>query len=376
MAGSKQKESVEDSLKAKLAEALGKPLPRHEDTFYKPRPQGYFFHDGAEWVDSRHSARRWSSSASPSSTISTTTKVQLISWNIDILTPFGPERMSAALKYLEKLISSSAPDIPVVVFLQEMSPSDLQLIRDTAWVQRRFLLTELDATNWLSGMYGTQMLVDRRLKVEGVFRVPWVSRFERDGLFVDLCLRNDGGEEGASAHKVEDNNAVLRLCNTHLESLVAKPPVRPLQLSAAAKYLQEEDVKVALLAGDLNAIEPFDRTSHTDNGLEDAYLIFGGKEDSDEGYTWGIQVPQWLKDQFGPSRMDKILYRGEVKPQAFERVGIDVKVDESVREEVKEKGAEEWVTDHYGVMGILNVTDGFALVLDRDVSGPPGKGNL
>jgi tyrosyl-DNA phosphodiesterase 2 len=380
MPGSEHKEeSEEQSLKAKLAEALSKSLTRHEDAFYKPRPQGYFYHNGTDWIECRRPTRRsWnslggtSSSASIGSTISTTTKIRLISWNIDILVPFGPERMSAALSYLESLISSSTPDIPVVVFLQEMSPSDLQLIGDAGWVKRRFLLTDLDAKNWLGGMYGTQMLVDRRLQVEGVFRVPWVSRFERDGLFVDLCLRSNGGEEG-NAHE-ENKNVVLRLCNTHLESLVANPPVRPLQLSAASKYLQEEAVKAALLAGDLNAIEPFDRSLHTDNGLEDAYLSLDGKEDDDEGYTWGIQVPQWLKDQFGPSRMDKILYRGEVKPQSFERIGIDVKVDESVRERVKERGAEEWVTDHYGVMGVFELTGSLALVLDA--GGPQERGSL
>lgn len=363
----RKEESVEDSLKAKLAEALGKPLPKHEESFYKARSQGFFYHNGTEWVESRPPARRWSPSASPSPVITTTTKIRLISWNIDILTPFGPERMTAALEYLETLIVSSAPGIPVVVFLQEMSPSDLELIQDAEWVKHHFLLTDLDATNWEGGIYGTQMLVDRRLQVESVFRVPWVSRFERDGLFVDLRFRSTGEQESSP-------RGVLRLCNTHLESLVAKPPVRPLQLAAAAKYLKDEDVKAALLAGDLNAIEPFDRNLHTENELQDAYLSFGGKEDSDESYTWGIQVPQWLKDQFRPSRMDKILYRGEVKPHTFERVGINVRVDESVRDEVKRCGAEEWVTDHYGVMGIFDVTGGLALALD--VGGVPERGSL
>ena len=50
----------------------------------------------------------------------------------------------------------------------------------------------------------------------------------------------------------------------------------------------------SVLAGDLNAIEPFDRTLHLDNGLKDAYLELGGKEDSEDGYTWGQQAPKAL----------------------------------------------------------------------------------
>jgi tyrosyl-DNA phosphodiesterase 2 len=370
MADQKNSQGEEQSLQAKLAEAMSKPLTQHEEVFYRPRPQSYFSHDGSEWQECKSPSRRWwnasgATSSSPyvsaSSAISKATKIRLISWNIDILVPFGHERMSAALAYLETLISSSPPEVPIVIFLQEMSPSDMQLIRDAGWVKQAFMLADLDQKNWLGGMYGTQVLVDRRLTVERVFRVPWVSRFDRDGLFVDLCLRSDGREEKDTHDARRENAVILRLCNTHLESLVANPPIRPLQLSAAAKYLHEENVAAALLAGDLNAIEPFDRSLHSDNGLEDAYLTLGSKEDNEEGYTWGIQVPQWLKDKFGPSRMDKILYRGELKPQCFERIGIDVKVDDSVKEEVWKKGAEEWVTDHYGVMGDFELTGNMSL---------------
>ena len=41
-------------------------------------------------------------------------------------------------------------------------------------------------------------------------------------------------------------------------------------------------------------IEPFDRKLHSDNGLKDAYLELGGKEDSDDGFTWGQQAPKAL----------------------------------------------------------------------------------
>lgn len=326
-------------LEARTAEEL-------EDEFYKPRPQPYWHYDGSQWI---------SASVSPSPSLLFTSysdvnlqRIRLISWNIDILIPFVEERMSAALDYLEDLIISETPNnIPVLVYLQEMGQSDLKQIREARWIQERFFIADFDQKNWVSPFYGTQMLIDKRLRIHRVFRVPWYSGMDRDGLFVDIGI----SASPSTSQGGESKGKFLRLCNSHLESLVSDPPVRPLQLKAASKYLWEEDVAAALLAGDLNAIQPFDRTLHSENGLRDAYLELGGKEDSDEGYTWGYQSPWGARERFGCSRMDKILFRGDLRTKAFERIGIDVKVAEEKREEVREAGRLEWVTDHYGVMG-------------------------
>ncbi|KAH7093701.1 Endonuclease/exonuclease/phosphatase [Paraphoma chrysanthemicola] len=315
------------------------PAQKREDAHYVPRQQSY-------WASGANGS--WQSIKPPEAlaipsfepTINSRA-IRLISWNIDVLVPFAVERMRAALQHLDQVVSASPPDVAVVVFLQEMGQSDLQQIRDSQWIKQRFNLTDIDKDNWLSPLYGTTTLVDRRLRIQNVFRVPWITKFDRDGLFVDIAL---------------SDARVLRLCNTHLESLVADPPVRPLQLAAAAEYLRKVEVSCALLAGDLNAIQPFDRTLHSENGLNDTYLILGGKEDSDDGFTWGQQVPQWMKDRFGCSRMDKILYRGDILPKKFERIGMGVQVAEDVRAEVEKEIDGGWVTDHYGVMGDFELT--------------------
>lgn len=274
-----------------------------------------------------------------------------------MLVPFGNERMTAALQYLESLMASTPTETAVVIFLQEMTPSDLDLIASSHWIRRRFTITDKDGSSWLTPYYGTTILIDARLEIANVFRVPVLSKFNRDGLFVDITL------SGPSS-SVQSFSSVLRLCNVHLESLVANPPVRPHQLSAVAAYLHAPEVACALLAGDLNAIEPFDRTLHTQNRLEDAYLSLGGKEDSDEGYTWGYQVPAAMRERFGCSRMDKILFRGDVGVQAFERIGAGVKVAEDTREEIREAGEQEWVSDHYGVMGDFEISGDWSLRTD------------
>ncbi|KAF1951575.1 hypothetical protein CC80DRAFT_495975 [Byssothecium circinans] len=334
-----------------LQTALAHTAQKQGDDFYKPRPQQYWYHDDSKWKSIEKTP------PPPQSTANINPKaLRLISWNIDMLIGFASPRMSAALTYLSTLVSSTPPSTPVIIFLQEMTQADLVQIRDAKWVQERFYITDYDSRDWMGSLYGTTTLVDKMLKIETVFRVPWISKFGRDGLFVDIALSPSA--ENLTAEK-EVEQSVLRLCNTHLESLVADPPIRPLQLSAAAPYLHDPKTSASLLAGDLNAIQPFDRTLHSENNLKDAYLELGGQEDSGDGYTWGYQVPQAVRERFGCSRMDKILFTGDVGVKGFERIGMGVKVvDEGVVKEMREKGEDEWVTDHYGVMGDFELGGG------------------
>lgn len=345
---------------AALAAALSSgPAQNRGDAFHSPRKQDYFYptKDGS-WQST-------STSQVPTVTYSepaiSPTAIRLISWNIDILVDFGTERMQAALEHLNSLMESTPKNVAVVIFLQEMSVTDLKQIRDSKWINQRFSLTELDGRHWLSPYYGTTALVDRRLKIKNVFRVPFVSIFERDGLFIDVAISN--------SQSLGNGDKVLRLCNAHLESLIADPPVRPVQLKAASKYLHEVDVACALLAGDLNAIQPFDLTLYSENGLKDTFLELGGTDGTEEGYTWGQQVPQWMKEKFGSSRMDKILLTGDVLPKKFERIGLDVRVAEEHRAKMKEAGQDDWATDHYGVMGDFELTGGWNLQTTNSDSG-------
>lgn len=122
-------------------------------------------------------------------------------------------------------------------------------------------------------------------------------------------------------------------------------------MEIAGQFLSGEKVAVGVLAGDLNAIQPFDRQLHLEAGLKDAYLELGGAEDSDDGFTWGYQSRPGTRERFGCSRMDKILYRGDVELKGFERVGMGEMVAEEYREQIRAARREVWVTDHYGVKG-------------------------
>ncbi|KAI1271747.1 Endonuclease/exonuclease/phosphatase [Xylaria sp. FL0933] len=321
-----------------------------------------------------------SPSPSPSPNSSTTaaiTKLALFSWNIDFMLPYARARMEAGLSELERQITSLPASTASVIFLQECVPEDLETIGATPWVRRGFLRTDVDSSEWASRMYGTTTLVDKRVGVGGVFRVHYgLTRMERDGLFVDVVFPSlsqdkdkesgdggsDGDEVGEKGGKKGGKNGrkIIRFCNTHLESLAVDPPYRPPQVALAAKFMHEESVHGALLAGDLNAIQPFDRTLHSANNLRDAYLELGGREDSEEGYTWGQQAPPQLREMYGCSRMDKVFYCGGVAVERFARFGADVEVEgEEEREAILKWGGFEkaWITDHLGVFAEVGVVD-------------------
>ncbi|RYP04550.1 hypothetical protein DL764_004358 [Monosporascus ibericus] len=287
----------------------------------------------------------------------------LYSWNIDFMLPFPETRMDAALAHLEELTTQllSTTTTAVVINLQECAPSDLIVISQKQWIRDSFYITDIDAFAWASGVYGTTTLVDRRLGISSCFRVHYSkTRMERDALFVDVVMPASSGQ-----------GKKLRLCNTHLESLALEPPLRPSQMRLVATHMHADGVSGAIAAGDFNAIQPFDRSLHSDNGLKDAYLELGGQEDRDEGYTWGQQALPELRKQFGCSRMDKVYFRGgALKLLSFERFGADVEIHGDAKEQRDQLlllyGFEKpWVTDHLGVKAVFNITNDLHLQEDN-----------
>lgn len=283
----------------------------------------------------------------------------LFSWNIDFMLPFPDIRMDAALAHLHKLTGEllSTSNTAVVIHLQECVPSDLANIGQKQWIRDNFFLTDINASAWGNGAYGTTTLVDRRLRLSSCFRVHYAkTRMERDALFVDVAL--------PAAHN--SNGKILRLCNTHLESLALEPPFRPAQMQIIASHMHMENVAGATVMGDFNAIQPFDKLLHSDNGLKDAYLELGGQEDSNEGYTWGQQALPALRERFGLSRMDKLYYRGSnLKLLDFQRFGAGVEIAEEQkdeREQLLSLGFEKaWITDHLGIKAVFHVMDNVQL---------------
>ena len=282
--------------------------------------------------------------------------LHVITWNIDFMAPHPRARMASALDHLEVLVASIPAASAVVVLLQEIleesatlhtgtgPPSnDFTQLREAPWVRERFYMTDLDLSA-TGGGYGQVTLIDRRLGVARVSRLPFVSEFNRDAVLVDIALGGQGQK-------------VLRLCNVHLDSM--QGTLRPVQWKAVQKHLQstEDGVAASVLAGDCNANAPRDRTEPQENGFKDAYLDLGGREGDEEGATWGFQSRAWKK--WGRQRLDKMVYWGDLEAQSLERIGMGVKVEEE--EALRELRAWKkltFVTDHYGLMCEFVVPDG------------------
>ncbi|KAL4935642.1 hypothetical protein BDV06DRAFT_206602 [Aspergillus oleicola] len=314
----------------------------------EPYPQTYYESDPATstWVAKSPSAPGIPGSHTTDNPAATA--LALYTWNIDFILPFATARMRPALAHLDDLTQQLTPNIAPVIFLQECTTSDLETIALTAWVQAHFYLTDIDTANWATTQYGTVALISKRLPITSVFRVHYSqTRMDRDALFIDVSVPIGPGP----------GNKRLRLCNTHLESLALDPPFRLKQMQLVSQYMHEDGIDVALVAGDFNAIQPFDRTLHSENNLKDAYLELGGQEDSEEGYTWGQQAATAQREQFGCSRMDKVFFVGSVEVRKFERFGDGVLLEgESERKAIVELGFDEpWVTDHLGILVVVDL---------------------
>ncbi|KAK9421592.1 putative Endonuclease/exonuclease/phosphatase [Seiridium unicorne] len=308
--------------------------------------QHFLFNKTKQEWESQTAASATGETVSPSDSPAIA-RLALYAWNVDFMLPYAESRMEAALSTLQNLTSQIPSTTAVVIYLQECLQLDLDTISKQPWIRERFAVTDLTGENWASGYYGTTTLVDRRLPITALFRVHYEkTRMERDGLFVDVLMG-----------KARDKK--VRLCNSHLESLATMPPYRPPQVEVIARFLKEGGVDAGVAAGDFNAIQDFDRTLHSDNGLKDAYLELGGKEDSDEGYTWGQQAATSLRDQFGCSRMDKVYFTGALELKGFERFGADVQLeDQRQREKLVALGFEKpWITDHLGIRAELQINE-------------------
>ncbi|KAK6537914.1 hypothetical protein TWF694_010812 [Orbilia ellipsospora] len=266
----------------------------------------------------------------------------LITWNIDFSISQPQNRIAAAISYLRSLLISGTdqPDSisPAIIVLQEITADMVKRLANSEWVRKHFYMTDVRADEgiWLKSHYGTVTLVDRRIPIKNAIRLHYDSNMGRDCLFVDI--------EAVSAETSE--NVLVRVGNTHLESLVQPTPMRSEQLRLAANFiLNDASVYTGLVAGDMNPIEKFDATLPADVGLKDAYLENGGDDEDEKGHTWGYQTED---NKFPKRRFDKILYspNGKIKMEQVEVIGVGEKTMAQPR---------VWVSDHFGVLANVRI---------------------
>lgn len=377
-----------DTTKPMAPSSLIASMTRKQLEEYRPRPQPHHTFKASSWQLVNTDTPSVPSSGSETNSIR---NLKLITWNIDFMAPFPQARMASALSYLQGLIENVPRSVAVVICLQELRQDvpidfdnlgkafdpqvadDLRQIAAAEWIQRRFNVSDLSTEYWRCGYNGVT-LVDRRLEIVEVARLPFVSEYQREALMVDIAVKKQpsehstGQEPGPEGfHSDKGSPAVMRICNVHLDSMAGIPPMRPVQWKACAKYMQDnsDGVVAGIVAGDCNANRDYDLTLPQDNGFKDAYLELGGSEDDPEGLTWG---PQSRQTRFPHRRMDKVCFwqvDGEEVPlqlKSLERIGVGIEVEDvAVVEGLAEAGYFGFVTDHYGLMANFDISQGWAL---------------
>lgn len=344
-------------------------LTRKQLEEYAPKPQPYHTFINSRWqlMHPKDNGR-----ASKNGAASDITHLRVITWNVDFMAPQAQARMASAMAHLHTLVQELPPTTAAVIMLQEMmqddpldfddlgretgpdEANDLGQIASARWVQEGFHVTDLTTDFWRCNYNGVT-LIDRRLSIEKVARLPFVSEYNREALLVDVGLATPTDK----AQEQDDKPQVLRLCNVHLDSMAGKPPLRPIQWKACARYLQDRSggVVAGILAGDCNANQKYDITLPHENGFKDVYIELGGEEGDPDGNTWG---PQSRQTRFPHRRMDKVCFcgqdgrnteQGPLRLKNLQKVGVGVKVeDEAAAKELEEEGYGGFVTDHYGLM--------------------------
>ncbi|KAH8832164.1 Endonuclease/exonuclease/phosphatase [Flagelloscypha sp. PMI_526] len=284
----------------------------------------------------------------------TSEALRVLSWNIDYTSPCPKLRIRHAVSYLSTL--NPAPSI--ILFQEILSREMLPELLGHSWVQEEFLVTDIPSRPQShqdsdSGAddpgfseYMTLMLINLELhpSIHNIERVDFESPMGRDALVLDLIISPVG---------------VLRVVNTHLESLPEGHRRRKIQIGLISELLHQEDVLAGLVLGDMNVLSQADEMLLLETGLHDAWIVSGQPK---EGNTWGYQPPS----RFPPGRLDRALFCGEVdvKWKGLIGTGLTYEVNhilDTEREEWEEVGdGMVWVSDHSGIFCEVAMREGYA----------------
>jgi len=260
------------------------------------------------------------------------------SWNINYAAPHAKERLICILTYLANAVFRSqwsSPD-PCCILFQEVAAHVFHTLISHDWVRRHFLVVPSSPDKWPRGAtYGNVTLISNSVPfISAQSLVFGNSTMGRNALVAEIALRDP-----TSARAL-----ILRVANTHLESMPSGASARVWQLWAVADKLIKPGVCGGIVAGDMNAMYPSDETMHTYAGLVDAYR---GRTDSRESHTWGYQPPT----RYPPARVDRVYYSsGSAVPD-----GPSLQVDEPQQVGVALRTPRgQWASDHHGLITTMH----------------------
>ncbi|KAI0833452.1 Endonuclease/exonuclease/phosphatase [Trametes gibbosa] len=250
-------------------------------------------------------------------------ELRLVTWNVDFMAPHSDARFLHILSYLQKSTLSAPPE-PSCILLQELDAKSFAALLASDWVRKHYAVVPDSTKEWCDHHYGNATLVSRSIPVQNVKKMNFYnSQMGRTAIFVDIPIRPWADS---------DELRVVRVANTHLESLPQGTSRRPAQLKAIAELLCAEGVDGGVVGGDMNMIgDTKDQTIHIAAGLEDACLF----PDDPASHTWGYQpVCQWP-----PQRLDRVFFVGEgLLVDSVQVIGRGLRIKNG-----------QWASDHCGL---------------------------
>ncbi|KAK1233929.1 hypothetical protein PQX77_002880 [Marasmius sp. AFHP31] len=258
--------------------------------------------------------------------------IVLATWNVDSASPYPRERMRAALDELKDKILPIDEDTKTlqtcVVLLQEVHSSMLEVIQSSLWVRKNFYVAPLNNVKWPSPhTYGNVTLVHRSLQVERAFLLEYrLSPGSRSAIVTNVKLHSD---------------RVLRIINTHLESIPDRADLREEQLAMCVRYCRGEGIDDAVIGGDLQAID----WNSEELGMDDAFRL-QPLERPEMGHTWGYQCSNEQDKQLPKGRPDKIIYTP--------RRGFLVTKPKVVGKGIRDVEG-RFISDHYGLVADIRI---------------------
>ncbi|RPD56911.1 hypothetical protein L226DRAFT_537792 [Lentinus tigrinus ALCF2SS1-7] len=268
--------------------------------------------------------------------------LRLVTWNVDFMAPNAGARVSCILDHLQKVVLAGSDSS--CILLQELKRDSFDEMLRSKWVREHYAVTPPSTESWGGERrYGIATLVSRNIRATNAQMAQFThSTMGRTALFVDveMSLPGDSGDsKDSDSESKELETRVVRIANTHLESLSEGEQERPLQLQIIADALREEGVTGGgLVGGDMNMIMPADQDIHVRAALQDAC-------DDPSAVTWGFQP----RKRYPARRLDRVFYVGdqlEVAP--VEVIGKGLKVEG--------RGPRaQWASDHCGLMTTIRL---------------------
>lgn len=288
----------------------------------RPLPQPYYTFKTGAWVAVEPYAFPKPADDEPS-----IKDVYVLTWCVDGEEDLAAVQMQAVLQELERTVAFLPDNAAVIIHLQELEQTaqewveavsrddqNLSDVLQADWVRKRFNVTEVDTERWDVHflLRGSVTLIDRRLAVESVNRLPLVKGSNAPEVIL------------VSVHlDVEDGNGgeVMTFANVMLEYYVQLQ--HEAQWIVLKNQLRGEDDNgrkkgrasaVAIVAGVCGMPENKGEDIPLTNKFKDAYIEMGNEKGAAEGITWPREG----------CRVDKQAYFGNVRAKELKRMGLNL----------------------------------------------------